>query len=128
MKFRISKENSEDIDFAGTCVISSIITFEEFKKWLYLIIEQSDQIPEYVYDVLDLNRKFDFTLRSYQILGFDIGYEGTISEENALYGIGYRRNPNYRSDAVSREEALKALVENPHIEKRFREMFPFIDW
>lgn len=68
--FRLTREDSADIGFATTCLTISAITFEEFKEWLHRVIEVSDDCPSWVFDILDLKEKFDYTLRVRQIIGF----------------------------------------------------------
>jgi hypothetical protein len=126
--FRLTKTDSEDIGFASTCLVAGAITFSEFKGWLYFVIQHTDDVPNYFFDILDIQEKFDYTLKRHSIVGFTLGWECTRQEENALDGIAYKRNSNHDSDSVSRNDALIALKENPHIEKRFRDLFPFIRW
>lgn len=127
-RFHVTKEDSTDIGFAVTCLIAGVITFEEFKDWLYFVIERSEEAPSYFFDILDVKEKFDFTLKVSKYLGFWAAWNATDHELDALQGIGFRRFPEFHSDASQREEALRMLAENPHVEKQFREMFPFIEW
>lgn len=126
--YRLTKGNSEDIGFVSTCLVTSAITFSEFKEWIYYVIQHTENVPPYLFDILGINEKYDYTLKRQSVIGFTPSWKGTKQEEDALDGIAYKRNPNYKSDAVSRDEALKALKEQSHIEKHFREMFPFIKW
>jgi hypothetical protein len=125
--FRLTKEDGEDIGFASTCLVASAISFSEFKEWLYYVIQHSNNVPNYFFDILDIEEKFDYTLKRNSIVGFTPSWEGARQEEHAIDGIAYKRNPNHNSDSVSRNDALIALKENPHIEKRFRELFPFVN-
>lgn len=127
-RFHLAKEDSADIGFATDCLVAGIITFLEFKSWLYYVIENSEEVPSYFFDILDVEEKFDYTLRTVEILGFHPGWEATDNELNALDGIGFKRFSEFKTDAAQKETALQALEKNPHIEQRFREMFPFIDW
>lgn len=124
--FRVLKEDGEDLGFVLDCLYSGAISFDEFKEWLYLVIERTDEVPFYVFDILDLKNKFDF--KPLITIGFVPHWDHTEKESDAINAIAYKRRPDYVSDAVSREEALKALEANPHIENRFRESFPFIDF
>lgn len=60
-------------------------------------------------------------------MGFTPYWDLKHEEVKALAGIGYKRFPGFCSDFVGREAALRALEKNPHIERIFRETFPFID-
>jgi len=126
--FQISKNDCDDLGFTTTSLIGNVISFEEFKEWIYFVIEQSNDVPDYIFDILDAKEKFDYTLRVSQIIGYNPYWECSKQERYALYGIAYKRNAKHESDAVLREEALKALEKNPHILQRFRETFPFIDF
>lgn len=129
--FRLTKNDDADIGLMKSALVSGIISFDEAKEWIYYVISESesvDDIPSYVYEILDAKEKDLFTLRTHELIGFTTGAGLKDSEYNALSGIGYKRFPNYRSDAVGRAAALRALEKNPHIEKLFRETFPFIDF
>jgi len=128
MRFHLTKGDSADIGFASTCLIGGVITFHEFKDWLYYVIENLDDVPSYIFDVIDLEEKFDYILKAGKILGFDPAWEASKRELLALDGIGYKRFKNFRTDASSRQNSLDALVENEHVESLFREIFPFIEW
>lgn len=127
-KFSLFKNDGADIGFSTSCLICGVVTFSEFKEWLYIVIERSDDVPEYVFDILDLKDKFEYTLNTGRILGFHPGWGGTDDERKAIYGIGFRRFPDFKTDAYLKDDALQSLERNHHIEQRFREMFPFIDW
>ncbi len=123
--WRLTKQDSDDIGFVYSCLVSGAISFEEFKSWLYLVIEQEDEVPSYVWDAIDLNQKFDFV--PLKVMGFTPGWKRSDDENDAINGISYRRRKDYTSDAVASDDALKKLRENPHIEDRFKKTFPFID-
>ena len=127
-RFQLTKDDSADIAFATSSLIIGAITFEEFKEWLYFVIEHSDEVPSYFFDILNAREKFNFTLKVADYLGFWAAWDASDSELDALRGIGFYRFPEFHSDVVQRDQALKALAQNPHVEKRFREMFPFITW
>jgi len=126
MSLRLEKNDCDDIGFARACLISGVVDFDEFKQWIYHVVEIQDEVPSYFWDILDIEDKFDF--KPLSIMGFNPYWQHTGTEEYALDGIAYKRRKDHVSDAVSSKAALNALVENPHIEKRFREMFPFIKW
>lgn len=58
-KLRLNREDSTDIGFATSCLTASVLTFEEFKDWLNEIICATDDYPHYIFDILDLEKKFD---------------------------------------------------------------------
>lgn len=124
-RFRLTKNDCEDIGFAQSCLTSGIISFDEFKEWLFLIVEAKHDVPNYIFEIIDLKEKFDFV--PLRIMKFNPYWEHTGDEDDALDGIGYKRRLDFHSDAVSRSDALQKLIDNPHIEERFRNTFPFID-
>jgi hypothetical protein len=123
----MEKGDSADIGFATTCLIASVISFDEFKEWLYLVIEKSDEVPSYVFDLLDVEEKFSYTLKTRDFMGFHPSWDCTVEEEMALDGIGFKRFENFRSDASMRADAAEALEKHSYIEEKFRNFFPFID-
>ena len=125
-RFRLDKENSDDIGFVYTCLISGVVSLLECKDWIYHVIEIENDVPNYMFDILDIEHKSDFI--PLRIIGFTPSWNKTDAEDYALEGIGYKRQGDFVSDAVSRAKAIKSLKDNPHIEERFREMFPFIEW
>lgn len=129
-KYRLSREDAGDLGFALSSLTYSVVTFSEFKQWIYHVIEHEDaeSIPSFLFEILDINDKFDFTLRAWQIIGFHPSWDGNDDEDDALCGIGFKRFPNYHADGLSKQEAFAALARNPGIEKRFRETFPFIEF
>lgn len=129
-KFRLSRDDSSDLGFALTCLISGVISFDEFKEWIYYVIEHEDidDIPGHFFKILDIKIKSDFTLRVREIIGFYPGFNPTDNERRAICAIGYKRFEGYNSDFTPKERALAASSRNPHIEQRFRAAFPFIEF
>lgn len=125
-KFKITKGDSEDIAFAQDCLISGVLKLEEFKDWLYIVVNTEELVPSYVWELLDLNNKHEYN--PIRILEYAPVWRHSGNESDALRGIGYKRHVDFTSDAISREDALRKLKENPHIEERFRAAFPFIDY
>ena len=122
---RLLKNDSEDIGFVDACLIAGVITFEEFKCWLFWVVEIEVDAPNYVWDLMDLKEKFDY--KPLQIMGFNPVWTHSRDEDDALDGIGYTRYADFISDATSRNLALEKLADNPHIIERFRKTFPFIE-
>ncbi len=127
-QYHLTKGDSEDIAFATTSLTLRILTFSEFKDWLYFVIERSDEVPNFFFDILDLEKSFDYTLKVADHLGFWAAWDVSDGELEALRGIGFKRFSNFHSDASNRKSALAALEANPRVEEKFREMFPFIEF
>lgn len=127
-KLRLNREDSTDIGFATSCLTASVLTFEEFKDWLNEIICATDDYPHYIFDILDLEKKFDYTLHVRRILGFQPGADLSQDEYRAVSGIAYKRFSGHRSDIARKDTAVAALTRQPQIEAMFRELFPEIAW
>jgi len=127
-KFHLVKGDSSDLGFATTCLVGGVITFSEFKDWLYYVIANSDDLPNYIFEIIELEGKFAYTLNARKIVGFDPAWDARGEELLALDGIGYTRFEKFKTDASNREQAINSLSENKHVEALFKEVFPFIKW
>ena len=123
--FRLTKDNCEDIGFAKSCLLAGVVTFDEFKQWLFWVVENESEVPAYFWDIIDLQESYEF--KPLRIMGFNPYWLHNDDEDAALDGIGFKRWSNFASDSISRTEALQKLAKNPHIEERFRAAFPFIE-
>jgi len=123
-KLRLEIDDSSDIGFVDNCLVPGVISLNEFKEWIYFVIENHDDIPSYFFEILDLNHKFEYNCL--RIMGFAPKWEYNDASLDALVGIGFKRGAITTNDNLTREEALRALERNPHIEKKFYEMFPFL--
>jgi len=129
-KFRVTKEDSYDLGFVDACQLSAAISSEEFTQWVYWVIEHSDQdLPTYFFDLTSLGSGAGAL---YDAVGFVPSPELSGSEDSAIDGIAYKRGaydpyPDYDVH-ISRKDALRALADNPQIEQRFRDTFPFIQY
>lgn len=127
-QFHLEKNDSADIGFATTCLVAGVISFAEFKEWLYFVIEHQTVVPSYIFDILDLNEKFEYTLKAVDHVGFNPAWDASEVELLALDGIAFLRSSNHQTDATLRDVAIAALAENPQVEERFRQTFPFIEF
>lgn len=123
---RLTKDNCEDIGFVRVCLLAGVVSFDEFKQWLFWVVENEEEVPSYFWDLIDLKEKFEF--KPLKVMGFNPYWLHNDDEDDALDGIGYKRRPDFRSDVTSRIDALQKLASNPHIEERFKTTFPFIDF
>ena len=125
MKWKIHKENSEDLGFAISCFFKRAITSDEFKKWLDIVLMDTptEELPNYFFNLVDADQGH---------IGNDIGYAPSSNlsryEKYALEGIAYIRKVRPLIDMVVKEEkALKSLQNNPQILERFKKFFPFVE-
>lgn len=126
-KLRLTRDSSEDIGFVKSCVIKGAITNKEFNDWVeYVIVnDKVDDLPLYIFDLIDFNGSFYELIN---IIGFTPDPILTEDEDNAIYGIAIKRFWNDLDFPISNNEALRALDRNPLILKRFKSIFPFINF
>ena len=125
MKWKIHKENSEDLGFAISCFFKGAITADEFKKWLEIVLMDTptEELPNYFFDLIDGDVFDIFKNMSYVPHSSLSRYE-----KYALEGIAYIRKVRSLTDMLAKEEtALKALQNNPQILERFKQFFPFVE-
>ena len=125
MKWKIHKENSEDLGFAISCFFKGAITANEFKKWLEIVLMDTptEELPNYFFDLVDADQ--DHFAND---IGYTPGSNLSRYEKYALEGIAYIRKVRSLTDMVVKEEtALKALQNNPQILERFKKFFPFVE-
>ena len=82
-------------------------------------------MPLYIFDLIDFNGSFYELIN---IIGFTPDPILTEDEDNAIYGIAIKRFGNDLDIPISNNEALRALDRNPLISKRFKSIFPFINF
>ena len=126
-KLRLTMDSSEDIGFVKSCLIKGAITNKEFNDWVeYVIVnDKVDDLPLYIFDLIDFNVSFYELIN---IIGFTPDPILTEDEDNAIYGIAIKRFGNDLDIPISNNEALRALERNPLISKRFKSIFPFINF
>lgn len=124
--WKIAKENSQDLGFAISCLFSRSISLPEFQSWLGIVVTDVpiEKIPFYVYDLMDFN---DDLANIDNVIGFVAPSKLSTQQKNALIGIAYSRNIDVYDSPISKEKALEALKNNPHILDEFKRFFPFIE-
>ena len=125
MKWKIYKENSEDLGFAISCFFNRALTSDEFKRWLDIVLMDTptEELPNYFFDLVD-GDVFDISKN----MGYVPHDNLSRYEEYAVEGIAYIRKIRSLTDmSVKEETALKALQNNPQILERFKKFFPFIE-
>lgn len=127
---RLEKGNSADIGFIAYARSVGAISWDEFKDWIYYIIETNDvnDLPSYIFEVASIDDHKEHAKREKELYGFRPGLVSSNEDDDfrALHGIAYLRNPKYKSAYVSRKKALAALALCPHVQKQFKELLPFI--
>lgn len=121
----LSWEDPSLIGFVVACRGSAAITFDEFIEWCYYMIKQCNDLPTYMYYLIDCKNLSEVR----EVIGFNVSPRLKDKESEALWGIAAKRGVDIEEvyeGLITREKALKRLQQYPHIEKRFRETFPFI--
>lgn len=125
---RITREDSDDLGFVIDCLYSHAITMDEFNEWITRLTADHDDLPLFVFDLIDFTDEDRLKLSHWQTYGGFVPYwQATESETAALVGIGVRRFGEVESDFCTRDEALVSLSRHPTIVDRFHETFPFVD-
>ncbi len=117
--------DSSLIGFVERCLYNSAIEDKDIRDWSMRMVVQYDELPTYMYDLLDF-KKEDYNL--HELINFSIGWGFPEKDKEALYGLAYKRGFEPYDCPLTKEEAIKRLEECPHIEKKFRETFPFIEF
>lgn len=110
--------------FASHAVMSGAVHFHEFLRWVDLMIETYDNLPTFVFDLIDtknISEAEKFAPRHC--------YSGLSGKESeVLRAIAVRRFPDRDKDlsSITPKTALKRLEQYPHVVERFKKTFPFI--
>tara|TARA_R110002095_G_scaffold115920_1_gene101153 strand:- start:6 stop:395 length:390 start_codon:yes stop_codon:yes gene_type:complete len=120
-----SRADSNLIGFIRYSISSGAITIEEVHKWVYYMIKKHDQLPPYMYYLMEVSNMADFE----KTVGFPSYADLTNDESKALNGLSYVRGISKEDGEfnISKKAALNALKRNPQVIERFKETFPFID-
>ena len=121
----LTQDDNSLIGFVERCFYNSAIIDKDIRDWSIYMIKKYYQLPVYIYDLIDF-KKEDYNL--HKLINFATGWKFPETDKEALYGIAYKRGFEPYDCPLTKEEAIKRLKECPHIEKKFRETFPFIEF
>ena len=125
---RVTFEDSEDLGFAITCVLYGAIGMEEFTDWVTRQIMAHDDLPSYMFDLIDFTDGDRLKLSKWETFGHFLPMDGLSHDQtSAVAGIGAARFADYDSDLGGRPALLAALMRHPEVKARFREAFPDIE-
>ena len=125
MNLRLTKNDSSDIGFALDCLLCGAIQFKEFKEWLYFVIDQVDEPPAYIFDMLDVKLRVDF--KPHRIMGWNASGSLSDTELDALEGMGFLRGIRDFEDRITREDAIEKFMRNSSFHSKLKGFFPFMD-
>lgn len=113
------------IGFVLACLFCGAVDEAELRGWCALAIAGADdaEAPYYMYELMDFD---DELYKIYKVIGYVPSWEYTSDEDFALYGIAVRRGVGLFDAPLFAEEAVKKLDSSPHVEKIFRNIFPFV--
>ena len=126
--WKIKKNDSQDLDFVLNCLFCQSINLNEMSMCIDKVIEKSvlEKIPDYIFELSGTNFDKFYISDIYEVIGFVT--DGQFSKyDSAIYGIAFLRGIDVYDAPVSKEQALKALAENPHILDEFTRFFPFVE-
>ncbi|MFI8595212.1 hypothetical protein ACIGCK_12405 [Microbacterium sp. NPDC078428] len=124
--WRVTRDDSEDLGFALSCLTAGAVTLDEFTGWIYLVLEQSDEFPGYLIDLTDVEHKHELLRGWRDLVGFLPASPLSSREEKAVVGIAYARFERFRHDTIRRGAASAALHESDTLRTRFARSFPSI--
>ncbi|SHI99292.1 hypothetical protein SAMN02745244_01492 [Tessaracoccus bendigoensis DSM 12906] len=111
---------------ALSCLAAGAVTLDEFKGWIYLVLEQSDEFPDFLIDLIDVTHKHELLSGWRNLIGFWPTSALSPQEKNAVVGIAYARFEAFRHDTIRRGAAISALRESEALRTRFARSFPAI--
>ena len=82
-------------------------------------------LPPYIFELAEFDDSFS---KVFGVIGFVPDLELSRRAEAALYGIAVRRGKQPFDWPVTPDVALRALLEEPDVEARFRQQFVFVQW
>jgi len=123
-KLALEKENSEDLGFAYACLIYGAISFDEFLRWAYYVIENYEVFPDYFLKIIDLQ---DFhELRPMDVFGFTPVWSHTRRDMKTIMAIGFKRGIKKSEDIIRQSDSQKFITTDTRILSRFNRTFPFL--
>jgi len=125
--WHVTRDDSADLGFALSCLVPGAITLEEFKNWIYLVLAESEEFPDYLIELIDFEHKHELIRSWRDVVGFWPASPLSRVEERGVVGIGYARFPQFRHDTISRGEARATLQQSDALRDRFARSFPTID-
>ncbi|MFC4255324.1 hypothetical protein GRI97_07800 [Altererythrobacter xixiisoli] len=117
---RIESDDSADLDFVLSALMTGAISLGEMRLWCDHAIAVLDDPPEWLLELADFDGP---AAEAYTVVGFaPHGYNGSKA---ALAGIAVERGRVIDETFQSREAALEALRRHPDVAARFWTAFPF---
>jgi hypothetical protein len=121
------REDSKKIAFVSASLLEQAINIQEAHKWVYCMIEKYDELPTYMYFLMEADNWASFR----KIIDFNISLKSKNTDEiyKSLAAIGYNRGLalDEEDKIISKRAAFNALKRNPEIIQYFQEVFPFIE-
>ncbi|WP_454294114.1 hypothetical protein [Salana multivorans] len=122
--WRITREDGEDLGFAYDCFVTGAVSLEEFTGWLYRVLQDTDDFPPFLIDLINVDDADELRRRVINVVGFLPSADLDRMQERALEGIAYARFPDHRDDSITRGDAFAALQQADEVRRRFADFFP----
>ena len=113
--WRITREDDDDLGFALDCLVAWAVTLEEFKQWVYEVLQDTEDFPQFLIDLIDFTDRNELYRALPEVVGYRPYWAEGGRQDNALTGVAYARDPDYRHDSLTRGEALRALLLHLHV-------------
>lgn len=123
----LDKEDNDQIGFVIAALFCSALSLDELHKWCFELISAKNpaELPSYIFDLADFKGT---PAEVFNTIGFAPVWKHTADDRAALFGIAVKRKRERYEWPVHPDLALKRLAQNPAIEHRFRETFPFVEY
>ena len=119
---RLTKNDSHDLGFVRWCLACEAISKDEFRKWVLYVIEEIDNPPSYIFDLIDFD---GFLTDLNRLIPFTPDWSPTNQELAAISGITLSRGFS-PYEPVDEEACIQAISQCASIRDWFTQIFPFI--
>lgn len=128
--WNVTRENSADLGFAWSCLLSGAVDLDEFREWCERVVETtpSKDLPAHMIELMMVTDRREATVGLKDLIGFwpnDPSLEDK-SRSSALHGIAAVRG-TYRPEDAGRTAtaSVDILARHPDLTQRFAAVFGF---
>jgi predicted aconitase len=119
-------EDSRTIGFVEACFVCDAIDTTELNRWAEHVMISAASAGDYPLYVVHLSEFREPRFHFVKVVGFTSDRRFSDMEKEAISGIAVARGREL-VDGPSKEMALAALRDCPHILAEYRATFPFIE-
>lgn len=121
--YKVFKEDSEDLGFVFACLLSHVISPDEFQKWVLWVIQEQEPPPTDLVDLVDFQGP---PFHLIERIGFVPVWSASDKEKGALMALAAMRGVQSFESCPDNEEGASPRIVDPAILEKFRALFPFI--